>query len=78
MKARYSDVSARPRSALVGSPFRNTVKKFEADLVRHHHVTVVSQAQARCATALFSWQDRTVALLDEARVFEGLRGMVAG
>jgi chemotaxis-related protein WspD len=40
--------------------------------------STVSQAQARCATALFSWQDRTVALLDEARVFEGLRGMVAG
>jgi chemotaxis-related protein WspD len=40
--------------------------------------STVSQAQARCATALFSWQDRTVALLDEARVFEGLRGLVAG
>jgi chemotaxis-related protein WspD len=40
--------------------------------------STVSQAQARCATVLFSWQDRTVALLDEARVFEGLRGMVAG
>jgi chemotaxis-related protein WspD len=40
--------------------------------------STVSQAQARCATALFAWQDRTVALLDEARVFEGLRSMVAG
>jgi len=40
--------------------------------------STVSQAQARCATALFSAQDRTVALLDESRMFEGLRGMVAG
>lgn len=40
--------------------------------------STVSQTQARCTTALFSWQDRTVALLDEARVIEGLRGMVTG
>lgn len=40
--------------------------------------STVGQAQTRCATVLFAWQDRTVALLDEARVFEGLRGMVAG
>ncbi|MFM9059828.1 MAG: chemotaxis protein CheW [Planctomycetaceae bacterium] len=38
--------------------------------------STVSQAQARCSTALFDWQDRTVGFLDEARLFEGLRGMV--
>ena len=38
--------------------------------------STVSQAQARCSTALFDWQDRTVGLLDEARLFEGLLGMV--
>ena len=37
----------------------------------------VGHAQARCSTALFTWQDRTVGLLDETRLFEGLRGMVA-
>lgn len=36
----------------------------------------VAQAQARCSTALFDWQERTVGLLDEARVFAGLRGLV--
>lgn len=40
--------------------------------------STVSQAQARCSTALFEWQERTVGLLDEGRVFAGLRGMVAG
>ncbi len=40
--------------------------------------STVSQAQSRCSTALFTWQERTVGLLDEARLFEGLRGMVAG
>ncbi len=38
--------------------------------------STVSHAQARCSAALFDWQDRTVGLLDEARVFEGLLGMV--
>jgi len=40
--------------------------------------STVSQAQARCSAALFEWQERTVGLLDEGRVFAGLRGMVAG
>lgn len=40
--------------------------------------STVSQAQARCATALFEWQDRTVGLLDEGRLFDGLRDMVSG
>jgi chemotaxis-related protein WspD len=40
--------------------------------------STVSQAQARCSTALFEWQDRTVGLLDDGRVFAGLRGMVSG
>jgi len=39
--------------------------------------STVSQAHARCSTALFDWQERTVGLLDDARVFAGLRGMVA-
>lgn len=39
--------------------------------------STVSQAQARCSTALFEWQERTVGLLDEVRVFAGLRGMVS-
>ena len=38
--------------------------------------STVSHAQARCSSALFDWHDRTVGLLDEARLFEGLRGMV--
>jgi len=38
--------------------------------------STVSHAQARCSAALFDWQDRTVGLLDEQRLFEGLRGMV--
>lgn len=40
--------------------------------------STVSQAQARCSTALFEWQERTVGLLDGGRVFAGLRGMVSG
>lgn len=39
--------------------------------------STVSQAQARCSTALFDWQDLTVGLLDESRLFEGLSGMVS-
>lgn len=39
--------------------------------------STVSQAQARCSAALFDWQDRTIGLLDEARLFDGLRGMVS-
>jgi chemotaxis-related protein WspD len=38
--------------------------------------STVSQAQARCSTALFEWQDRTVGLLDDGRVFDGLRDLV--
>ncbi len=37
----------------------------------------VGHGQARCSTALFTWQDRTVGLLDEARLFTGLRDMVS-
>lgn len=37
----------------------------------------VGTAQTRCTSALFSWQDRTVGLLDESRLFDALRGMVA-
>jgi chemotaxis-related protein WspD len=37
----------------------------------------VSQATARCSTALFSWRDRDVAVLDEERLFEALRQTVA-
>jgi chemotaxis-related protein WspD len=37
----------------------------------------VSQSAARCSAALFDWQDRTVAVLDEARLFEALRQAVA-
>ena len=40
--------------------------------------STVSQAQARCSTALFEWQEQTVGLLDEVRLFEGLRELVAG
>lgn len=36
----------------------------------------VSQAAARCSSALFEWQDRTVALLDEDRLLDALAGMV--
>jgi chemotaxis-related protein WspD len=40
--------------------------------------STVGHANARCSSALFEWHDRTVGLLDEARVFEGLRDLVAG
>jgi chemotaxis-related protein WspD len=36
----------------------------------------VSQATARCSTALFAWRDRDVAVLDEERLFEALRQTV--
>ena len=39
--------------------------------------STVGHAQARCTAALLAWQDRTVGLLDESRLFEGLRGMVS-
>jgi len=39
--------------------------------------STVSQAAARCSSALFEWQDRTVALLDEVRLFETLHDMVS-
>lgn len=39
--------------------------------------STVSQASARCSSALFEWQDRTVALLDEVRLFEALREAVS-
>jgi len=37
----------------------------------------VSQSSARCSAALFDWQERTVAVLDEGRLFEALRQAVA-
>jgi chemotaxis-related protein WspD len=40
--------------------------------------STVSQSQARCSTALFEWQERSVGVLDAGRVFAGLRGMVTG
>ena len=39
--------------------------------------STVSHAAARVSSALFEWQGRTVALLDEVRLFDGLRGMVS-
>jgi chemotaxis-related protein WspD len=39
--------------------------------------STVSQAAARCSSALFEWQERTVALLDEVRLFEALHDMVS-
>ena len=39
--------------------------------------STVSQAAARCSSALFAWQERTVALLDEVRLFETLNGTVS-
>ncbi|MFM8735978.1 MAG: chemotaxis protein CheW [Pirellulales bacterium] len=39
--------------------------------------STVSQAAARCCSALFAWQDRTVALLDEGRLFDALRDAVS-
>ena len=40
--------------------------------------STVAQAQHRCSTALFDWQERTVGLLDETLVFDGLADMVTG
>ena len=39
--------------------------------------STVSQAAARCSSALFAWQERTVALLDEVRLFDALREAVS-
>ena len=39
--------------------------------------STVSQAAARCSSALFEWQDRTVALLDEGRLFDALHDAVS-
>lgn len=39
--------------------------------------STVSQAAARCSSALFAWQDRTVALLDEGRLFDALHEAVS-
>ena len=39
--------------------------------------STVSQSAARCSAALFDWQDRAVAVLDEGRLFEALRQAVA-
>jgi len=36
----------------------------------------ISQAAARCSTALFAWEDRDVAVLDGPRLFETLRQAV--
>lgn len=36
----------------------------------------VGHAGTRYSSALFEWQDRTVALLDESRIFDGLRASV--
>ena len=40
--------------------------------------STVGHAGSRLSSALFDWQERTVALLDEARVFDALRDRVAG
>ena len=40
--------------------------------------STVGHAGGRLSSALFDWQERTVALLDEARVFEALRERVTG
>ncbi|MFN7813253.1 MAG: chemotaxis protein CheW [Planctomycetia bacterium] len=39
--------------------------------------STVGQAGSRCSSALFDWQDRTVALIDEPRMFDALRAAVA-
>ena len=39
--------------------------------------STVSQSAARCSAALFDWQERTVAVLDEGRLFEAFRQAVA-
>ena len=40
--------------------------------------STVGHAGGRLSSALFAWQDRTVALLDETRVFDGLQDRIAG
>jgi chemotaxis-related protein WspD len=40
--------------------------------------STVGHAGGRLSAALFEWQDRTVALLDEPRMFDGLRERVQG
>jgi hypothetical protein len=38
----------------------------------------VSGADTRATVALFAWQDRTVGLLDEARLLDGLPRRISG
>jgi chemotaxis signal transduction protein len=40
--------------------------------------STVGHAGGRLSSALFAWQERTVALLDEARLFEALQERIAG
>ena len=39
--------------------------------------STVGHAGGRCSSALFDWQDKTVALIDEPRLFDALRAAVA-
>lgn len=52
------------------------VQRVPASALRPVPATV-GQAAARCSTALFTWQDRDVAVLDEERLCEALRQAVA-
>lgn len=52
------------------------VQRVPRDALRQVPSTV-AHAGARCSSALFDWQDRTVALIDEPRMFDALRAAVA-
>jgi chemotaxis signal transduction protein len=39
--------------------------------------STVSQSNARMCQALFDWQDRTVGLIDDARLLDGLAELIA-
>jgi len=52
------------------------VQRIPRDALRQVPSTV-GHAGSRCSSALFDWQDRTVALIDEPRLFDALRAAVA-
>lgn len=52
------------------------VQRIPRDALRSVPCTV-GHSGARCSSALFGWQDRTVALIDEPRMFDALQNAIA-
>jgi len=82
------DAEAVPRLLVIEDHGRRSAERWVVgvdDVAGVHRVArsavrpvpaTISQAAARCSTALFAWQDRDVAVLDGPRLFETLRQAV--